>query len=387
MPRPTKPAAQPASQKPRGSRFLRALGWLDFWLMCSIWAILRAIGETWWVGAALTYAPLSALCLSAALLGLLSLPWDRKAVLLHLVAMGVVAGPVMGFVVPLQQLLDRDKPWTGPRLRIVSCNVQSFPEDFEQRLKEVVDLQPDLLLLQEASRPAPELDQAFADWHFVAAGNLKIGSRFPVRLLSEIHLDEFDRRAALVAEVAVPGGPVHVVNVHQMTPRPGLANPTPGRIRSGEWGRQVGEWEEKRRREMRSLRRAVDRATEGKPRIIAGDFNAPCTSPVFRRYWGDLRNAFTQTGWGWGYTAPCADTGPWPANTPWIRIDHVLCSSEWRILDGRTGTSRGSDHRLVLADLGLTGAAQEVEDRPASSPAPQADLPAADDRRSGAPAE
>lgn len=379
--RPPKSAPQPS--KRRGSRFLRALGWLDVWIMCAAWAVLWAIGETWWVGTALTYAPLSLLCVPPAVLGLLSLPWDRRAVLLHLVAMGVVAGPVMGFVVPVQKLLDR-QTHASPRLRVVTCNVQGFREGFDLRLKEILDLKPDLLVLQEASQAYPQLDQALPGWSFVAAGNLRIGSRFPVQQLADLHVEDFDRRAALVAEVETPAGRIHVVDVHQMTPRPGLADPSRERIQSGDWGRQVSEWEGKRRREMRALRRAVDVAAEGRPRIIAGDFNAPCTSPIFRRYWGDLQNAFTLAGWGWGYTAPCVDGGWWPDQTPWIRIDHILCSSDWRVVDGRAGRSRGADHRLVVADLVLKVATTSPAEQAAPESVDRASVPpgpAIDERR------
>ncbi|WLD11276.1 endonuclease/exonuclease/phosphatase family protein [Planctellipticum variicoloris] len=364
--RSTPTVPRPAAPKRTGSRILRTLGWLDFWLMCAVWAILWAIGETWWVGAALTYAPLSLLCVPPAILGLLSLPWDRKAVMLHLIAMGVVAGPIMGFVVPVHRLLERS-PQSGPPLRVITCNVQGFGDGFDARLKEILDLKPDLLVLQEASRPFPALEEALPGWQFVAAGNLRVGCRFPVKFIADIHLDEFDRRAALVAEVATPAGPMHVVDVHQMTPRPGLANPSRESIQSGEWGRQVSEWEHKRRREMRSLRRAVDAAVEGRPRIIAGDFNAPSTSPILRRYWGDLQNAFTLAGWGWGYTAPCVEGERWPDHTPWIRIDHILCSSDWRIVDCQVGRSHGADHRLVVADVVLKGAKRDIDAAPPNS--------------------
>ena len=342
-------ATAPARRR-RGSRLLRLVGWLNIWLMCAVWGLLWAIGETNWIGTVLTYAPRSLLCLPAAVLAILSLRWDRRAVLLHLMAMGVVIGPIMDFVVPVQRLLDRTEP-KGPRLRVITCNVQGFGEGFEARLQEIVGLKPDLLVLQEASQPYPALDEAFGGWHFAEAGNLRVGSRFPVRLLADLHIADFDRRAAIIVEVETPVGTIHVADIHQMTPRPGLENFSREKLSSGEWGEQIQEWENRRRKEMRALRRAVDGAAQGRPHIYAGDFNSPSTSPIFRNRWGDQQNAFTHAGWGWGYTAPCAKSDWWPADLPWVRIDHILCSRDWRVLDCRAGTSGGSDHRLVVADL------------------------------------
>jgi endonuclease/exonuclease/phosphatase (EEP) superfamily protein YafD len=83
----------------------------------------------------------------------------------------------------------------------------------------------------------------------------------------------------------------------------------------------------------------------GLPLVIAGDFNLPIESAIYRRNWAGYRNAFSAVGWGTGYTK----------HTRWwgIRIDHILMSSDihpWRSFVGR---EVGSDHLPLIADLRL----------------------------------
>ena len=36
--------------------------------------------------------------------------------------------------------------------------------------------------------------------------------------------------------------------------------------------------------------------------ILAGDFNLPVDSAIYREYWSGYRDAFSDAGWGFGYT-------------------------------------------------------------------------------------
>src|SRR4029079_7248164 len=56
--------------------------------------------------------------------------------------------------------------------------------------------------------------------------------------------------------------------------------------------------------------------------IVAGDFNMPVESAIYREHWGDLRNAFSVCGQGFGHTKLTSWFG--------IRIDHVLMDGHWR---------------------------------------------------------
>jgi endonuclease/exonuclease/phosphatase (EEP) superfamily protein YafD len=77
--------------------------------------------------------------------------------------------------------------------------------------------------------------------------------------------------------------------------------------------------------------------------LLAGDFNMPVESRIYRQAWGSFRNAFDEAGIGWGQTK----------QTRWFgtRIDHILYSSHWRCRKSWVGPSMGSDHRPMIADL------------------------------------
>jgi endonuclease/exonuclease/phosphatase family metal-dependent hydrolase len=100
-----------------------------------------------------------------------------------------------------------------------------------------------------------------------------------------------------------------------------------------------------RRVESERIRAWLDETSRepGVPLIVAGDFNLPPESRVLRRDWGDFRNAFSDAGWGFGYTM---FSGPFV-----VRIDHILHTPELRA--ARAWVERGfpSEHQPLLADL------------------------------------
>jgi len=81
------------------------------------------------------------------------------------------------------------------------------------------------------------------------------------------------------------------------------------------------------------------------PVIIAGDFNMPVDSTIYRRFWSGWQNAFSTAGFGYGYTK---FTDRWG-----VRIDHVLASRGWQIRTAGVGPDLGGDHRPVLVELRL----------------------------------
>jgi endonuclease/exonuclease/phosphatase (EEP) superfamily protein YafD len=79
---------------------------------------------------------------------------------------------------------------------------------------------------------------------------------------------------------------------------------------------------------------------------VAGDFNLPPESHVLRRDWGDLRNAFSDAGWGFGYTM---FSGPFA-----VRIDHILHTADLRAVRARVERGFPSEHQPLIADLAWT---------------------------------
>jgi endonuclease/exonuclease/phosphatase (EEP) superfamily protein YafD len=81
--------------------------------------------------------------------------------------------------------------------------------------------------------------------------------------------------------------------------------------------------------------------------VVAGDFNMPTDSAIYRACWSSLSNAFSKAGLGFGYTE-------WPTVAGWrfgIRIDHILTGPGWRPQRCWVGPDVGSDHLPLLADI------------------------------------
>jgi endonuclease/exonuclease/phosphatase (EEP) superfamily protein YafD len=139
-----------------------------------------------------------------------------------------------------------------------------------------------------------------------------------------------------------PAGVVEFVNVHLASPREGL-DPfiRQGHV-SGLRASLTERWNESAAVE-RWLGDPVD------PRLIAGDFNLPADSAIFRRHWGRYTDCFSTAGWGWG----------WTKYTRWFgaRIDHVLAGPGWACPHCVVGPDVGSDHRPLVAELALASPA------------------------------
>ncbi|MDB5339383.1 MAG: Endonuclease/Exonuclease/phosphatase family protein, partial [Planctomycetaceae bacterium] len=108
-------------------------------------------------------------------------------------------------------------------------------------------------------------------------------------------------------------------------------------------------------RDVEAMKTRAFTAPEGldQPVVIAGDFNMPNDSSLFRKHWGSLSDAYALTSVGYGYTSPCTGNKLWPVNMPWAQVDHILAGPDWQMERCWIGKSAGSDHRLIAAQLRL----------------------------------
>lgn len=81
------------------------------------------------------------------------------------------------------------------------------------------------------------------------------------------------------------------------------------------------------------------------PLIVAGDFNLPVESAIYKRHWGDFQNAFSAAGRGFGHTKQLRWWG--------TRIDHVLGSRGVIPVYSQLLQTIGSDHLPLLAEFVL----------------------------------
>jgi endonuclease/exonuclease/phosphatase (EEP) superfamily protein YafD len=225
-------------------------------------------------------------------------------------------------------------------LRIVTANLRYDNPDRPRLAAELAGYDGDVLLLQEVT-PAwvEDLDAAFgATYPHVVhrarsdAGGLAIYSRIPFKFVREIETEYWPELA-----VRLDFEPqVTLVNVHAIGPPQGM---------------------DRHDATIAAIAAFVDGFRP--PRVVAGDFNAtPYNASMERMYNLALEDAHERRGRGLATTWPKTEK-PFPP----IRIDHVLVDDEVFVRSIREGEGAGSDHRPVVANLGLmTGDAYPSDD-------------------------
>ena len=218
-------------------------------------------------------------------------------------------------------------------ITVYSANVlvgQGRPHDIATS---ILDNQADIVLLQEVNwdflddlRNDPRLTEAYPHRAEGPDGAPLSGqivwSRWP---LGDLRTEPFVVSQLGTVTVESPQGPIELINIH---------TDSPSRVESiGPWHAQF--------HQLNGI--ATDR-----PTIMAGDFNAT----------GDHRPFRTLLDQGWTDAHEpkgCGFDATWPARLPVLRLDHVLVTDHFEVLDVRLADPAGSDHLPVVAELRLGG--------------------------------
>jgi vancomycin resistance protein VanJ len=330
------------------------------------WVLLRFSGEGWWLPLVGLYAPpvgfiLPAPVVLAATWIWAGRRWFAAQLLVVLLALFGLLGLGLG--------LGRDGGAArDPRaLHLVSYNIQLGERGVPGIVAQVLKLQPNVVLLQEAHEGlAAELRQAFAGWHVDQRGQFFLASRFAIREVREpppLHYEVGEggspkrgeggaRFVAYTLESEI--GPIDVFNVHTTSPREGLEDMRGygflyelrhGHILLGRGADRLKFNAYRRRRQVESMAAAAHASKL--PVIIAGDFNLPPPSRVIHDNLGDFDDAFAQAGRGFGYT--------YPSKLPFLRVDRIFTGHGLRAVDFRVGDTLASDHLCVRAVLTTAG--------------------------------
>jgi endonuclease/exonuclease/phosphatase family metal-dependent hydrolase len=352
--RATPPVAAPPARRPLVVRLLR---WLvavlslgNLAAVLGLLILLCVISERWWFSMALSYLPRAPYLIPSLLLAVAARMVRPRWIWINLFSLAIVAVPIMGLRAPWSSWLSSS---TGPTLTVVSCNIQGGKRDLSKIVLELAHIQPDILVLQEAGHGIKGILPAIEGWSVVHHDEYLVASRYPVKLRDLCRSDKFSRSSAMLCEIEGPSGPILICDVHLTTARHGLAQLRPDSVVSGVGVEQLVARQDLRAAESFQTRVFAAQDAFVTPLLALGDFNTPVSSSLFQKYWGDFISAFDVAGLGYGYTAPCSEHRRWPDNTPWVRIDHILCTSHWEVEQCWVGQSDGSDHRLVAARLRL----------------------------------
>lgn len=309
-------------------------------------ALLWGFADVWWPATILLFGPRWVLLLP----GVPLLAWavfrDRGWIAPLSLAGLLGAGSLVGLRVGWEALLpDGD----GPRLRVATLNARGG--DSLPRIDELLAAwNADVVLFQECGGVLRDQVQRVGE---VPASPLAVHTGSGLCLVTRLELvkaSQMDREALAFAggaglvwsyELRWSERTVTITNLHLETQRAGLELVRRGRLREA-----LAPLREKsflRSVELRAARRWVDALPS--PRIVAGDFNTPVESRIYRSAWGDWTNAFDARGRGLGATRM----------NGWIqaRIDHVLVDEAWRVEGIEVAGDVGSDHLPVVATVRL----------------------------------
>lgn len=350
-----------------------AMAWTGALLLW--WIVWRFASDAWLPATLFAFGPRWVLLLPLAILAPAAVLTSRRAMGLVVVGTLIALMPLMGFRVGLPpSSMTAPRAATAPALRVISLNALGG-EIVRERLDDIMArYAPDLIAFQECGEKLGATLEARSGWYTVRVGRLCSTSRWPLTFLDTMPRLAFQRleqygaggTGQLVrARVAHPAGAFDFVNVHLETARKGLEglmgdggvfpdgderSAARERARAERGGAIVGE----ARAELNAMVRNSEseraamwaaRHADTRPVIVAGDFNMPVETSIYRDHWRGLTNAFDARGTGFGFTRY---DGPWLR----VRIDHVLAAPRWFDVRGAwVGEDAGSDHLPMVADL------------------------------------
>jgi endonuclease/exonuclease/phosphatase (EEP) superfamily protein YafD len=236
------------------------------------------------------------------------------------------------FVLPLFVGAPGESVAGAPEMRVMSFNLLSTNESYNEVAEYIQATTPDVVLLHEASRPwEVAMASSGLDYEIIRgrSDNLIFGTLVLARQTvdaSSFGFAEGDGRA--ISLTYLPEGwpePVKILSSHPVAPtsdeRAALRDAQLGF--AADWaGQQDGAY------------------------LVVGDFNASPWSSPFRGLVSDGRLRNSQL--GFGLQPSFSANTIFPLRIP---IDHLLHSEDLRVRDRRLGPAMGSDHFPLVVDL------------------------------------
>lgn len=229
-------------------------------------------------------------------------------------------------------------PATDGEINVLTLNALGGGASVDEVAAFINEEKIDVVCLQETVTSdgmfGRRLLQKLPDWNLVEKSESAILSRYRFRRTETVPVKGSFLRHLIVAELDT-STPVTVVSVHWPIPQfAGEPQKIVERLEAAEDDRKIY---------LDKTLELVD-ATKT-PVIVAGDFNTPPLHVLYKQLDARLDNAFEKRGVGFGYT--------FPADRPVTRIDHIWTSAGVTVVDAKTVSGFGSDHRGVTATVNL----------------------------------
>lgn len=342
--------------------------------MLITWIALFTLSDKWLPASVLAYGPRWIVLLPLFVLLPMAVLHARASIKFLVVGAVVAIVPVMGLRVAVPPSgFSAPNLVSGDHIRVLTFNAQGGEVARWRLAPLLARYTPSIISIQECGDRLAAAAATQRDWFLVRYESLCTMSRWPIAFADTMPRAAFARvsplgygGAGLVVRygIAHPTRPFQFVNLHLETARKGLegllgadglipddpssafdrvAEPSAGEPGVNRVALNT------RVRESESERASVwsARKMDEIPVVVAGDFNMPVESSLYRRYWSGLTNAFDSQGVGFGFSKR---EGPLLR----LRIDHILSSPKFfRVLGAWLGDDAGSDHLPMVADLQL----------------------------------
>ena len=223
-------------------------------------------------------------------------------------------------------------------MRVLTCNVNEDTFRTKSLAYLIAVEEPDIVALQEVSSATQFLWPP--KWNVLNRDEFTVASRWPI--VESEHVNRVDAPNTIAAVrfvVSMPERELQLFDVHLESPRDGLEA-----VLSRTSGLDLGQLsrldEVLRVRAAESAKVSQWIASFEEPKLVVGDFNMPIESTIYRHCWSSLDNAFSEVGWGFGFTKTSQAT----SFSFGTRIDHVLFGRPW----GRCGAGWGPTSGVTI---------------------------------------
>ena len=258
----------------------------------------------------------------------------------------IVFGPFMGFCLNF----GNNGTTSRPVLRVITCNIASGAFNADALSWLINESKADIVALQECPRQIRQKLKLPEGWNCIQEGALAVLSRFSLKhgtTYQSMHPPHtWPRDSLLECLVQTPAGEIAFYTLHLPSPRYGLQNILDRRTIISLSRKELLNSETLNRwQTAREIQKIT--ASQTLPVIVAGDFNMPVESPMYREVWGEYSNAFSKTGFGYGWSERSAVRRIPLA----VRIDHVLTANGVIPRMCKVGPDVGSDHLPLVAEV------------------------------------
>lgn len=261
--------------------------------------------------------------------------WALLLALLGVLAPASLIAPELVAAIPQS---ERSFGAAAPRLKIISVNLWTHNDNYDEFNELIRSERPDIIIVQEAFGGWKTTIEALAPEYRVDAGCLD-PSQCNVAILSRLDLVAAQATtstamvtARLQFETEAQSLNIDVVGVH-------LSRRQIFSARGPEWSDLVSE-----------------AARLGPTAILAGDFNATPWSASLRHLDRSIElRRRTRAFFSWPTPARTFSAAEFRAPAPLFPIDHVYAGRRWRTIALRRGPDLGSDHFPIIATFALEG--------------------------------